>query len=73
MARENRRRKRQGLPPVVEMVTPSATGWADPATPSPDADTLAAEYVRQRKTGAGGVGLEPGESNGDGDGGIDGL
>ncbi len=73
VARENRRRKRQGLPPVVEMVTPSATGWADPATPSPDADTLAAEYVRQRKTGAGGAGLEPGESSGDGNGGVDGL
>jgi hypothetical protein len=64
---------RQGLPPVVEMVTPSATGWADPVTPSPDADTLAAEYVRQRKTGAGGTGLEPGESSGDGGGGVDDL
>jgi hypothetical protein len=73
VARENRRRKRQGLPPVVEMVTPSATGWADPVTPSPDADTLAAEYVRQRKTGAVGAGLEPGESSRDGDGDIDGL
>ena len=40
LARENRRRKRQGLPPVVETVTPSATGWEDPETPSPRADSL---------------------------------
>jgi Protein of unknown function (DUF4446) len=73
VARENRRRKRQGLPPVMEMVTPSATGWTDPVTPSPDADTLAAEYVRQRKNGAGGADLEPGDSSVDGNGDIDGL
>ena len=61
VARENRRRKRQGLPPVVEMVTPSATGWTDPVTPSPDADTLAAQYVRQRKTRSGRSGRGAGE------------
>jgi hypothetical protein len=65
VARENRRRKRHGLPPVVETVTPSATGWEDPATPSPDADTLAAQYVRQRKTGPGGAALEPGGPGGE--------
>jgi len=73
VARENRRRKRQGLPPVVEMVTPSATGWKDPVTPSPDADSLAAQYVRQRKDGAGGTGPEPGDSSDNGDGDIDDL
>ncbi len=73
VARENRRRKRQGLPPVVEIVTPSATGWTDPATPSPDADTLAAQYVRQRKPEAGEAALEPGNSGGDGNGDIDDL
>jgi hypothetical protein len=68
--RENRRRKRQGLPPVVETVTPSATGWEDPVTPSPDADSLAAQYVRQRKGQTG----TPGESEGlDGDGDGDGY
>jgi hypothetical protein len=40
VARENRRRKRQGLPPVVETVTPSATGWEEPVTPSPQGDTV---------------------------------
>jgi hypothetical protein len=68
VARENRRRKRHGLPPVVETVTPSATGWKEPATPSPDADTLAAEYVRQRKTGTGAAALEPGGPGGEEDG-----
>jgi hypothetical protein len=68
VARENRRRKRQGLPPVVETVTPSATGWEDPVTPSPDGDSLAAQYVRQRKAGTGDTGLEPADSDGDGGG-----
>jgi hypothetical protein len=65
VARENRRRKRQGLPPVVETVTPSATGWEDPVTPSPDADSLAAQYVRQRKS-TGGEGSMDLDGNGDG-------
>jgi hypothetical protein len=49
MAVENRRRKRHGMPPVVDTVMPSATGWGD-ETPSPDADSLAARYVRKRRT-----------------------
>jgi len=73
VARENRRRKRQGLPPVVEIVTPSATGWEDPVTPSPDADSLATQYVRQRKGGPGGTDPETGDPGGNGDGGIDDL
>jgi hypothetical protein len=71
VARENRRRKRQGLPPVVERVTPSATGWTDPVTPSPRGDSLAAQYVRQRKAGTGGAPAKPVDSDYDGDGDID--
>jgi hypothetical protein len=74
LAMENRRRKRRGLPPIVETVTPSATGWEDPITPSPEADTLAAQYVRQRKTGTP-DGSMPAMDAGDDDryGDIDGL
>ena len=53
LARENRRRKRQGLPLVVDSVTPSAVGWAERETPSPEADSLAAQYVRKRRAPAG--------------------
>lgn len=60
LARENRRRQRQGLPPLVDTVMPSATGWGD-ETPSPDADSLAARYVRRRRAS--------GESPDDEDGG----
>jgi hypothetical protein len=49
VARENRRRKRHGLPPVMDAVTPSAVGWEERETPSPEADSLAAEYVRRRR------------------------
>lgn len=35
LARENRRRKRAGLPPLEEMVVPSAVGWSEPRTPTP--------------------------------------
>ena len=49
VARENRRRKRHGLPLVTDSVTPSAVGWEERETPSPDADSLAAEYVRRRR------------------------
>jgi hypothetical protein len=53
MAVENRRRKRHGLPPLVDTVMPSAKGWGE-ETPSPDADSLAAQYVRKRRTSTGG-------------------
>jgi hypothetical protein len=66
--RENRRRKRQGLPPIIETVTPSATGWEDPITPSPQTDTLAAQYLRQRKGGTGNGAVEPQDSVSEGDG-----
>jgi hypothetical protein len=56
--RENRRRSRQGLPPLVDTVTPSATGWGD-ETPSPDTDSLAAQYVRRRRPVAAGPDDDP--------------
>jgi hypothetical protein len=61
VAHENRRRKRHGMPPVQDAVTPSATGWADPETPSPDGDSLAAQFVRKRKSGTG----DPASDRGD--------
>lgn len=61
VARENRRRKRRGLPLVEGKVVPSALGWDDPETPS-----LAERFVQQRRQS-----LTQGRS-GDGDSG-DGL
>ena len=49
VARENRRRKRHGMQPVTDAVTPSAVGWEERQTPSPEAASLAAEYVRRRR------------------------
>jgi hypothetical protein len=49
MAVENRRRKRHGMAPLDDTVMPSATGWGE-ETPSPTADSLAAQYVRKRRT-----------------------
>jgi len=34
LARENRRRRREGLPPLEDMVVPSNIGWAEARTPS---------------------------------------
>jgi hypothetical protein len=68
LARENRRRKRHGLPPVVETVTPSATGWGHPVTPSPEsADSLAAQFIKQRRADASSTTLDDTGGNGDGD------
>ena len=47
LARENRRRKREGLPLVDGKVVASARGWDDPETPS--SSSLAERYVQQRK------------------------
>jgi hypothetical protein len=58
VARENRRRGRQGMPLVMDSVTPSAVGWEERETLSPDADSLAAEYVRRRKATTGRPGGE---------------
>ena len=53
VARENRRRQRQGLPLVQDEVTSSAVGWEGSETPSPDAPTLAAQFVRKRRVTSG--------------------
>jgi hypothetical protein len=47
VARENRKRKRRGLPYVQGEVVPSAKGWGEPETPS--AASLAERFVRERK------------------------
>jgi len=47
LARENRRRKREGLPPVDGKVVTSARGWDEPKTPT--ATSLAERYVQQRR------------------------
>jgi hypothetical protein len=46
VARENRRRRRQGLPLVDGKVVPSARGWDAPETPT---GSLAEEFVRSRR------------------------
>ena len=52
VARENRRRKRQGLPAVEHEVVPSAAGWRDSHTPAPakgGEPSLADQYLSERK------------------------
>lgn len=51
LARENRRRRREGLPPVDGKVVPSARGWDAPETPS--SESLAEKYVQQRRQSIG--------------------
>jgi hypothetical protein len=60
LARENRRRKRHGLPQVEDEVVPSAVGWAEPHTPTRGTQvepSLAERYLSQhrgqRKRGGG--------------------
>lgn len=50
VARENRRRRREGLPPVEGVVVPSATGWAERQTPTPASGNLAEQFLEERKT-----------------------
>jgi hypothetical protein len=53
LARENRRRKRHGLPLVENEVVPSAVGWKEPRTPGPNGDSeqsLADQYLAERKS-----------------------
>lgn len=54
LARENRRRKREGMPLVDGKVVPSALGWDAPETPS--ASSLAAKFVQQRRQSLGQTG-----------------
>ena len=49
LERENRRRKRKGLPMVEGAVPASAKGWEAPETPTPPGVSLAEHFVQQRK------------------------
>jgi hypothetical protein len=49
VARENRRRRRHGLPPVEEAVMASAVGWEASQTPSPQEISLAEQFVLLRR------------------------
>jgi Protein of unknown function (DUF4446) len=49
LARENRKRQRQGLPPIQGKALPAAGGWDEPETPTPPGATLAEQFLRQRK------------------------
>lgn len=55
--RENRRRRRRGLPMIEDQVVPSAKGWDAPETPS--AASLAERFIEERRRS-----MKPG---GDGD------
>jgi hypothetical protein len=56
VARENRRRKRQGLPLVEDVVVPSAKGWDEPQTPTPAGVTLADQFLEEQKAARLGTG-----------------
>jgi hypothetical protein len=66
LARENRRRKREGLPELDELPPPSSAGFAEPYTPSAagedseTAESLAEAYKKARR--AGGRGGKNGDS-----------
>lgn len=64
LERENRRRKRKGLPLVEGGVPASARGWEAPETPTPPSASLAEQFVRQRKQKSAGE-VEPGEEPAD--------
>jgi hypothetical protein len=49
LERENRRRKRKGMPLVEGEVPASAKGWGAPETPTPPGASLAEHFVQQRK------------------------
>lgn len=53
LERENRRRKRKGLPMVEGTVPASAKGWEAPETPTPLGVSLAEHFVQQRKQSLG--------------------
>jgi hypothetical protein len=50
LARENRRRRRQGMPLVEEAVVPSAVGWEEAHTPTPDRGSMAERFLHERRT-----------------------
>ena len=52
LERENRRRKRKGLPAIKETgLSPSTQGWDVPETPVPPGVSMAEQFVQQRKRG----------------------
>lgn len=51
LARENRRRRREHLPPVEDAVVPSATGWGDLQTPAQANGSLAERFLEERTAG----------------------
>ena len=51
LARENRRRRREHLPPVEDAVVPSATGWGDLQTPAQANGSLAERFLQERTAG----------------------
>ena len=60
VARENRRRRREGLPPVEEAV-PSAKGWDQPQTPKPAGASLADQFLEEQRSAREGNGSDDGE------------
>lgn len=57
IARENRRRKREGLPPLTKTLAQSATGFSEPHTPGVQLDSeasMAEQYLMSRRGSAGG-------------------
>jgi hypothetical protein len=52
LERENRRRKRKGLPVIKDAgLSPSNQGWDVPQTPVPPGASMAEQFVQQRKRG----------------------
>jgi hypothetical protein len=52
LRRENRRRKRKGLPAIKDPdLAPSAQGWEAPETMAPAGASMAEQFVQQRKRG----------------------
>jgi len=57
--RENRRRRRRGLPMIEDQVVPSARGWDAPETPS--AASLAERFIEERRRS-----MKPGDDGDEG-------
>jgi hypothetical protein len=53
VARENRMRRREGMPLVDDKVLPSARGWDSPETLTPPGASLAERFVQERKQSLG--------------------
>lgn len=65
LERENRRRKKKGLPRVEGAVPASAKGWEAPETPTPPGVSLAEHFVQQRKQRLGRAGEPEDELEGE--------